>query len=561
MSAVAHGNIKGLAPSELKAIGRLSQRRVSHDELVSLDLAREMLGLAERLRRKIAVLIDRQGNVAEVMVGTKEIVYLPDLGRYRLGPGRLRNLRLVFTDVAAGEENPRIPSDIYADLEKLRLDMVIGVAPGRNRVGVTYAHLVPARLDGEATTHTESIPDLGRLEFEYDDFIRELEAELTQVVKSLSTKDGVGALLVGVYEANRISPEESMAELRELARTAGVAIVGEVVQKRRIDPKTFMGSGKLQEVVLKCLRLGAEHIIFDAELKPSQWRAITNSTELKILDRSMLILDIFAQRAQSSDGRLQVELAQLKYNLPRLVEKDAGLSRLSGGIGGRGPGETKLEIGRRRIRDRISEIEKRIVQVRSARELRRTRRRENMVATVAIIGYTNVGKSTLFNALTGSNVLSENKLFATLDPSQRRLYIPAAGDLPDLSIVISDTVGFIRQLPSELENAFQATLEELYDAALLLHVIDASDPGAIDKYNAVRTILQRMELSEIPELVVINKIDKASADELLSLRNATGGIPVSAVSKLHFGALLREIRVQLSKSVVSASGTRTSAGN
>lgn len=553
MSFEAHGNTKGLSPSERKAVSRLSQRRISRDELVSLDLAREMLLLSERLRRKIAVLIDRQGNIAEVMVGTKEIVYLPDLGRYRLGPGRLRNLRLVFTDVKVMDEPPKIPSDIYGDLEKLRLDMVAGISPGSNRVGVTYAHLIPSGADGEATTRTEYVADLGRLDLKYDDFIKELEAELAQSVRSLTSKNGVGALLVGVYEANRISPEESMAELRELARTAGVTVAGEVVQRRRIDPKTFMGSGKLEEVVLRCLRLGADMLIFDTELKPSQWRSLTNSTELKVLDRSMLILDIFAQRAQSSEGRLQVELAQLRYNLPRLVEKDAGLSRLSGGIGGRGPGETKLEIGRRRIRDRISEIEKRIGQVRSARELRRTRRRENMVATVAIIGYTNVGKSTLFNALTGSNVLSENKLFATLDPSQRRLYIPAADELPEITVVVSDTVGFIRQLPTELENAFQATLEELYDAALLLHVIDASDPGALDKYNAVRAILERMELSDFPELVVVNKIDKADAAGTEALIRATNGIAISASCKLHFGQLLSVIRARLARSPVIVS--------
>lgn len=551
MPEVAHGNIKGLAHSELKAIGRLSQRRVGRDEIVSLDLAREMLILAERLRRKIAILIDRQGNVAEVMVGTKELVYLPDLGRYRLGPGRLRSLRMIFTDVSAGEEFPTIPSDIYADLEKLRLDMVVGVAPGRNRVGVTYAHLAPSRAEGEATTHTESVPDLGLMEFEFDDFILELEAELAQNVRALSGKQGVGALLVGVYDGGKISPDESMAELRELARTAGVAVAGEMIQKRKIDPKTFMGSGKLQEVVLRCLRLGADMIIFDTELKPSQWRSVTNTTELKIVDRSMLILDIFAQRAQSSEGRLQVELAQLRYNLPRLVEKDAGLSRLSGGIGGRGPGETKLEIGRRRIRDRISEIEKRIGQVRSARELRRSRRRENMVATIAIIGYTNVGKSTLFNALTGSNVLSENKLFATLDPSQRKLFIPANAELPQLSVVISDTVGFIRQLPAELESAFQATLEELYDAALLLHVVDASDPLAMDKYNAVRSILERMELSGLPELVVANKVDAAKPEEIGSLENALNAVPIAAAKKQGFANLLARIRQQLSL------GTRT----
>jgi GTP-binding protein HflX len=288
-------------------------------------------------------------------------------------------------------------------------------------------------------------------------------------------------------------------------------------------------------------------LIFDTELKPSQWRSIVNSTELKVIDRSMLILDIFAQRAQSADGRLQVELAQLKYNLPRLVEKDAGLSRLSGGIGGRGPGETKLEIGRRRIRERIADLERRLEKVRESRDFRRGRRRENQLQLVSVVGYTNVGKSTLFNLLTGSQVLAENKLFATLDPSQRRLFIPPSGNgavelgQPGRTVIISDTVGFIRKLPVELETAFRATLEELYDAALLVHVVDASDLDAVEKYQAVRKIINQMSLADAPELVVVNKIDAVESAVVEALARELKGIPVSAAKKIGIGALLAEI--------------------
>jgi len=285
-------------------------------------------------------------------------------------------------------------------------------------------------------------------------------------------------------------------------------------------------------------------LVFDTELKPSQWRAITNSTELKVLDRSMIILDIFAQRAQSSEGRLQVELAQLKYNLPRLVEKDAGLSRLRGGIGGRGPGETKLEVGRRTIRDRISELDKKIEKLRSARDLRRNRRKANEVQLVALIGYTNVGKSTLFNALTGSSVIVENKLFATLDPSQRQLYIPGRSPQAPKSeqfVVLSDTVGFIRSLPKELEAAFRATLEELYEAALFLHVIDGTDPEALQKYNAVRNILTEMELANTPEAVVVNKIDGPKSELAEGLVAELNGLAVSAKKKIGFDRIIRKI--------------------
>jgi GTP-binding protein HflX len=263
----------------------------------------------------------------------------------------------------------------------------------------------------------------------------------------------------------------------------------------------------------------------------------------------MLILDIFSQRAGSSEGRLQVELAQLKYNLPRLVEKDAGLSRLSGGIGGRGPGETKLEIGRRRIRDRISELERRLEKVKESRDFRRTRRRENQMQLVSIVGYTNVGKSTLFNLLTNSSVTAENKLFATLDPSQRRLFIPSRDVEVDggvgRTVIVSDTVGFIRKLPQELETAFRATLEELYEATLLVHVVDASDPDVLGKYRAVRRILEQMNLSQAPELVVLNKVDRVTDDILIPLRNELPGIAVSATKRTGIGDLLAAIDERL----------------
>jgi GTP-binding protein HflX len=415
---------------------------------------------------------------------------------------------------------------------------------------MAYAYLIPTNESENATTHTEVVSDLGALELDYQEFISSVEQSLSAEVVRLDADDQVGAVIVGVYDKADDDPEVSQLELRELARTASVKIVDAVIQKRRPDPKTYIGSGKLEELVIRCIRLGADMLIFDTELKPSQWRSITNSTELKVLDRSMLILDIFAQRAQSSEGRLQVELAQLKYNLPRLADQDSGLSRLSGGIGGRGPGETKLEVGRRRIRDKIAELERRIEKVRSARDFRRTRRRENQLQLVSVVGYTNVGKSTLFNLLTGSTVTAENKLFATLDPSQRRLYLPPSVALEDggvgRTVILSDTVGFIRKLPKELETAFQATLEELYEASLLVHVVDASDKDAIGKYNAVRKILTQMELADAPELVVLNKIDAADAETVEALKYELSGVAVSAAKRNGIGDLLKVIDARLS---------------
>lgn len=554
MAEEVFGNTRGLATADKKAVQRLFERSVDAREIISLDLAREMVALAEKMRRRVGVLINRQGRIEAVMVGTKEILYLPDLGRYRLSRSRLRNLRFIFTDLSKNRTEASIPYDIFADLERLRFDMVVSLRNAPNRVSMSFAYLVPEKGADAAHSRTESVRDLGAFKSDFLEKIEEIEQGLQSEIVVLDS-DAVGAVLVGVYDPGNTDYKNSLAELRELARTAGITIMDEIVQRRRIDPRTFIGSGKLEELVLRCLRIGGEMLIFDSELKPSQWRSIINSTELKVLDRSMLILDIFAQRAQSSDGRLQVELAQLKYNLPRLVEKDGGLSRLSGGIGGRGPGETKLEVSRRRVRDRISELEKRLGKVRQSRDFRRSRRRQNQIQLVSIVGYTNVGKSTLFNALTKSSVLAEDKLFATLDPSQRKLFIPRVksqtdeeyATFPGRSVVLSDTVGFIRALPVELESAFRATLEELYDASLLLHVVDAADPEAREKYQAVRRILDSMELGDIPELVVANKVDQLEKESDFEWFQDGKALSVSALRREGFEDLLVAIDGQIPK--------------
>jgi GTP-binding protein HflX len=546
------GNTRGLSTADKRAIQKLFERSVDAQEIVSLDLAREMVALAEKVRRRLGVLINRQGRIEAVMVGTKEILYLPDLGRYRLSRSRLRNLRFIFTDLSKHHSEAHIPYDIFADLERLRFDMVVSLRDAPNRISMSYAYLVPEKGLDTAHSQTQTIKDLGAYKGDFLEQIDAIEQSLASEVVVLDS-DAVGAVLVGVYEPGQGDYEASLAELRELARTAGITILDEVVQKRRIDPKTFIGRGKLEELVLRCLRIGGEMLIFDSELKPSQWRSIINSTDLKVLDRSMLILDIFAQRARSSDGRLQVELAQLKYNLPRLVEKDGGLSRLSGGIGGRGPGETKLEVSRRRVRDRIADLEKRLGKVRQSRDFRRSRRRQNQVQLISVVGYTNVGKSTLFNALTKGSVLAEDKLFATLDPSQRKLYVPARSVKDDeqplmtfgRTVVLSDTVGFIRSLPVELETAFRATLEELYDATLLLHVVDASDPDTVEKYRAVRRILDSMDLGDIPELVVANKVDRLERSDDSSGDLGVDVIAISALKKAGFEDLLAAIDEKL----------------
>ncbi len=317
-----------------------------------------------------------------------------------------------------------------------------------------------------------------------------------------------------------------MAELKELARSGGVEVVGSVVQLRdQVDHRFLIGSGKLRDLAIQALQEGATIIVFDQELNPSQIRSITDQVEIKVIDRTQLILDIFAQRAQSREGKLQVELAQLKYLLPRLLGKGTAMSRLAGGIGGRGPGETKLEVDRRRVRKRINQLEDALEEVRRHRRQRRSKRDKRNLPVLSIIGYTNAGKSTLLNSLTRSRVLAESRLFATLDPSSRRLRFPR-----DLEVIVTDTVGFIRDLPQDLMVAFRATLEELENADLLLHVIDASNPRFEDQILSVEKIIGELHIEGKPLLKVFNKIDLVDPEVAANLSRRHGGVALSAVT-------------------------------
>ena len=349
------------------------------------------------------------------------------------------------------------------------------------------------------------------------------------------------ALLVAIHgQRGRDEADASIHELRELCRTAGVEVADVIVQTRRTpDPKTVVGEGKLQDILVRSMALGADLVVFDRDLSPSQAKFIGDETSLKVLDRSQLILDIFARRAQSADGKLQVEWAQLKYRLPRLVGSSEALSRLAGGIGGRGPGETKLEIDRRRARDRIHLLEEKIDQLATDREVRRRQRGKAGVPIISIVGYTNAGKSTLLNSLTNSDVLAEDKLFATLDPTSRRLRFPR-----DREVVLTDTVGFIRDLPKDLVAAFRATLEELEDADLLLHVIDSSDPRHAQQAAAVERILGTLDLKETPRLLVFNKADRL-ADFGAALAHAENGVAISALKRQGFDGLLERCEALL----------------
>ena len=521
-------------------------------QVISPELAGHLTSISAELGRQVGVLVGRDGTVRNVIVGDASGLLLPEIGRLRGGAGRFRGLRLLHTHLK-GEP---LSHDDLNDLILLRLDLVAmvevvnGGGPGRCEV----AYLDPAAL---AVSEEGQPPEepllriLARtvhdLDLNFSATIQALEEEFARVAERVSGPKGVErALVVG------IRPEDShFEETLELVRSSGVLIAATIRQPRfRVHPKTIVGKGKLEELVLEAMRKDASVAIFDINLKPAQARAFEDATGLKAIDRTQLILDIFAQRARSADGKLQVELAQLRYSLPRLTEKDEGLSRLTGGIGGRGPGETVMEVGRRRIRDRIRVLEKRVEKLSKQRDIRRRRRRREGIPVLSIVGYTNAGKSTLLNALTESRVDAEDKLFMTLDPTSRRLRFPREGE-----VIITDTVGFIADLPPELVAAFRATLEELADVDLLLHVIDSADVDLDEKIEAVQKVLRELGLRDIRMLRVLNKADLLASEELAVLKRRIDGVAVSATRQTGLLELIESAEARLSDRVSSTLST------
>jgi GTP-binding protein HflX len=393
--------------------------------------------------------------------------------------------------------------------------------PGR----LHLAHLLPDNPD-KKVWEIDPPSSVSHLDVDFLEWIQSLEDEFQRGQRSIPLK-GVKekAILISVSKETRESSENSMEELKELAGSSGVFVVDFIIQRpQNISPTTLMGEGKLKELLVKCMQLGVDLIIFDQNLTPGQMATISDFTELRVLDRTQLILDIFAQRAHTLDGKIQVELAQLKYLLPRLARKTLALSRLTGGIGGRGPGETKLEIDRRRVGDRIHLLEKELEKLSRRREQRRSRRAKTEIPILSIIGYTNAGKSTFFNLLTKSQFQVEDKLFSTLDTATRRLRFPKIH-----KVVITDTVGFIKDLPKDLMGAFRPTFDELKESNLLIHLIDISHPRFPEHIEAVEQILCELKLNHIPVLQVFNKEDKLSREEVEAICQKYDGISISAL--------------------------------
>lgn len=558
MSREIFGNIVGLKPSIIRSLEKLYRRKVLPQSIITSELAHEFAHLSYQINRQVGLLINRKGDIDFVVVGSYNRIEIPELHGYRDHQARLKGLRFIHTHLVKKDQSSGLDQDDLIDLAFLRLDLIGAQEVYEDgRLGrIHIAHILPspefysASLDDEVKRLFYFFKPVypWDLRENFQELIRNLEEEFERVsgAQALHEKED-RAILIFVREPGDLDWENKLAELKELARTAGVKVVGEVVQRRaQIDPRYVIGKGKLLEVLIECLRKRANLLIFDRELTPSQVRALNEATDLRVIDRTQLILDIFAQRAKSREGKIQVEIAQLRYALPRLRAKDDAFSRLTGGIGGRGPGETKLEVDRHRIRDRIARLKQELESISEERALRRKRRKKLNFKVVALIGYTNAGKTTFLNRLSHSDYLAEDKLFATLDPVTKAVRTPNGK-----VFLLTDTVGFIRELPEELKKAFKATLEELYSADLLLHIVDASSPDLENQVKSVEAILDEMELRHIPRIVAFNKIDLL--EELDPFQQATvkslleelDGVPISALTGFNVELLLKRIEENL----------------
>lgn len=518
-----HGNLTGLKPNQLRRLEHVYRRRVPEDAIISWELARFCTGLSHEIGRQIGVLINRRGAIEDVIVGNDREVVLPDLSGYRLGRRSLRGIRLVHTHL---RDEP-LSQDDLTDLALLRLDLIAAVGVNDDgQPGHLYAaNILPPNQAGKPYEIWKPVA-LQECDVHLGEFLRALEEELSRTRPAhLVNDDQEQAILVSVSRQSLADQEESLVELAELSRSAGLVVLDQVVQRpQAIHAKYLLGSGKLKEVVIKALQHGVDFLVFDQDLTPAQATAIAEVTEIKVIDRTQLILDIFSRRAHSREGKIQVELAQLRYLLPRLTGKGTAMSRLAGGIGGRGPGETKLEVDRRRVRDRITHLEKQIEALARNRAQQRARRLRREVPIISIVGYTNAGKSTLLNVLTRSRVTAHDRLFDTLDTASRRLRFPA-----EREAIVTDTVGFLRNLPEELMGAFRATLEELHDADLLLHVADISSPTLERQVTVVEGILRELGLDRVPRVLALNKADRVDPPQAAILSARLGGVAVSAV--------------------------------
>ena len=478
-------------------------------------------------------MVDRKGGIHTVSVGTAYDIDFPHETRLRSMATRLSGYRLIYTNLGKG----KLSTKELNTLESRRLDMIISIESDGE---IRLAHLKPEPSGKDSIVQMGPLPFLD-LELPFKELVESLEAEFQRILTPQYVITSEKRAILCVLDSGKKTLDEEIQETLELCKTAGVAVVDTVIQTRdKPDPKYCFGKGKLKKLIQQVILHDADLALFHNNLSPTQFRVIGDEIQIGVIDRTQLILDIFAQHAKSHEGKLQVELAQLKYTIPRLREKNTQMSRLTGGIGGRGPGETKLEIHRRRAKEKIQKLEKQLQQIKDRRFTKRKFRNKKGIPIVSIIGYTNAGKSTLLNSLTQSNVIAENKLFATLDPYSKMLRFPQ-----DREIVLTDTVGFIRDLPPELLQSFEATLEEVYDADLLIHLIDISNPSFEDHMEVVDGLLTKLNMNNIPQIKVFNKMENVESEFAQRTTRKHGGIAVTAMNRKTLMPIIDQITENL----------------
>ncbi|MEI7474066.1 MAG: GTPase HflX [bacterium] len=527
--------------------------------IITVELAETLAEISYEINKEVALIINRKGQIIDIAVGDAEKIILPEFKNVRESKSRLCGLRCIHTHPNG---NPELSKADLTTLEKNRLDVMVAIGVSKGAAfsrskGITAKYADSVQMAFLTSDHVNKWEISEKLtlheveDIDFEDKIFDIESDLAQKFSVLEVDDKEKAMLISLYTKDKSDFEviDSVAELKELAYTAGAEVVGNIVQKRSMpDSSSYIGSGKAYEAAVTARESGANLIIIDAELMPRQQKTLEEIIGIKVIDRTELILDIFAQRARSKEGKLQVELAQLKYLFPKLIGAGLSLSRQggagsSGGIATRGPGETKLEIDRRRIRDRINMLEKEVEKIKEQRAYQRRQRENNLLPTAAIVGYTNVGKSTLLNALTNSDILAEDKLFATLDPTTRKVRLKE-----DLNVLLTDTVGFIQNLPTDLIAAFRATLEETLTADVVIHVVDGSHPACLDHIDTVYKILGDLEAVQKPFITLINKIDLVENKESLNeiIEKCPNPILISAKERKGFSKFYEKLDETLS---------------
>ncbi len=537
-----HGNTQGLNQLQKRRLLNLYRKKVEADTVVSFDRARNMMEISKEISRQVGLLVNRRGVVEYVIVGERERIHIPALSSDRVGRARFRGLRFIHTHL----KGELLSKEDLTDLALLQLDLVACIL---ERAGepielIQLGYLIPANKQGRVWDFIGPLP-MNELDLNFTEFVTALEAEFVRergtyyLTKPEGQEECVLVIVVLPRKAKNM--EERIAELKDLSYSAGLSVLDVIVQRpKELHAKFLVGKGKIEEIAMRSAQIGANMLVFDEELTPSQLNSISSLTELKVIDRNQLILDIFAERAKTSEAKIQVELAQLRYILPRLAEKESALSRLTGGIGGRGPGETKLEVNRRRIKEKISFLEKKLEEVGKTRERKREKRRGAGIPIVSIIGYTNSGKSTLLNLLTKSAVEVQERFFSTLTPTTRLIKYPARKQ-----IVLTDTVGFIEDLPEVLLRAFVATLEELEDATVLLHLVDLSSPDFEERIETVNGMIEKLGLSEKKRLLVFNKVDRVDKRFAHTIETRYGAISVSCVSEVGIKKLVETLEMMV----------------